>query len=80
MIFTELYERVIKPYTADRGVTWEVQIAEEDVSINIFHVEGLFLRRIIALLLEDQRFDTPLRRRKQGRRGALEKDKQGSPL
>ena len=32
MNFTERYESVIKPYTADRGVTWEVQVAEEDVS------------------------------------------------
>ena len=80
MIFTELYERVIKPYTADRGVTWEVQIAEEDVSISIFHVEGLFLRRVIALLLEDQRFDTTLCCQTQGRSGALEEDEQSSAL
>ena len=40
----ELYESVIKPYTADRGITWEVQIAEEDVSRKPFYIEGLLLR------------------------------------
>ena len=56
----ELYEKIIKPYTADRGVTWEVQITEEDVSIKPFYVQRLFLKRIVALILEDLWCDTAL--------------------
>ncbi len=65
--------------TADRGITWELQIAEEDVSRRSFYIQSLFLT-VTALLLEDQRFDTALCRQKQGRRGALEENGQSSSL
>ena len=38
MGLTELYESIIKPYVQDRGVTWEIQGAEEDVSSERFYI------------------------------------------
>ncbi len=29
----DTYEEVIKPFTKDRGVDWEVAISDEDVSV-----------------------------------------------
>lgn len=49
-VFIEKYEKAIEPYTRGKGINWELQISNEDVS-RAYHFYTLFFASLTSLWL-----------------------------